>query len=275
MSKQSNERRTQLATVISDFLSERLNAKLEKLDPDDLKRTELTAQFVPVTWIEDAAHRVGQIQAVTHSLKPLHPDAKGSSFFAQPSSLPSLLEVGSHGLGHLFEMDVVGNAAALDVYKFLKLNQGGQSFLDLCIAGDADLLFVFNSDATLARAWMRAFAGLTVPSGQLSSHTQAKQIYWLVGEDPHDDDSYHLLAPLYPTSLIHNVYRQLRNLYKRSCHAWKCSLPYRRLRKYCVPDLASQPCLLPYRQLRNIRIPSAAGAVGSLPYRQLRKVCSS
>ena len=39
-----------------------------------------------------------------------------------------------------------------------------------------------------------------------SSHTQAKQVYRLTGSDPHDDQQFHLLAPLYPTSLAHRVY---------------------------------------------------------------------
>jgi CRISPR-associated protein Csy1 len=47
--------------------------------------------------------------------------------------------------------------------------------------------------------------------GTASSHTNAKQLYWLVGVDAHDDGAYHLLAPLYPTSLVHRVYQQLQD----------------------------------------------------------------
>jgi CRISPR-associated protein Csy1 len=58
---------------------------------------------------------------------------------------------------------------------------------------------------------MAAFAGLAAPRGKASSHTNAKQLYWLVGNDAHDDGAYHLLAPLYPTSLVHRVYQQLQD----------------------------------------------------------------
>lgn len=44
-----------------------------------------------------------------------------------------------------------------------------------------------------------------------SSHTNAKQLYWPTGADAHDDQAFHLLAPLYPTSLVHRVYLQLQD----------------------------------------------------------------
>lgn len=210
MSAQPSGRQAELRLLISDFLSERLNAKLEKLAEDDPKRSELLAQFHPPAWLEDAARRVSQIQAVTHSLKPIHPDAKGSSLFREPRSLAPIQELGSHALGTVFDADVVGNAAALDVYKFLKLEHNGRSLLNLCTEADDDLGTALNSDPATARAWMAAFAGLAEPRGKFSSHTQAKQIYWPVGNDPHDDASYHLLAPLYPTSLVHRVYQTLQ-----------------------------------------------------------------
>ncbi|WP_240905988.1 type I-F CRISPR-associated protein Csy1 [Thiorhodococcus mannitoliphagus] len=210
MSTPLNGRQAALRLLIVDFLSERLSAKLEKLAEDDPKRAALLAQFAPAAWLQDAARRVEQIQAVTHSLKPIHPDAKGSSLFREPHSLTSLAEVGSHTLGSMFEADVVGNAAALDVYKFLKLTYQGRSFLNLAIEADTDFGAALTDDPATASAWMAAFAGLTKARGTFSSHTQAKQIYWPIGDDPHDDAGYHLLAPLYPTSLVHRVYQTLQ-----------------------------------------------------------------
>lgn len=204
-------RQAELHSLIENFLSDRLNAKLEKLAEDDPKRAELAAQFQPAVWLEDAAHRVGQIQAVTHSLKPIHPDAKGSSLYRDPTTLPALAELGSHVLGPQFDVDVVGNAAALDVYKFLRLEYQGRSLLSLATAGDADLSAALSDDSAQAAAWMASFAGLSEARGRLSSHTLAKQIYWLTGNDPHDDAGYHLLAPLYPTSLVHRVYQTLQD----------------------------------------------------------------
>ncbi|WP_338034931.1 type I-F CRISPR-associated protein Csy1 [Lamprobacter modestohalophilus] len=211
VSTQLNGRQQQIHNLIKAFLTERLNAKLEKLPEDDPKRAALIAQFEPAAWLKDAAHRSGQIQVVTHSLKPLHPDAKGTSLFREPTSLEALEEVGSHVLGDDFEIDVVGNAAALDVYKFLKIEYDGRTLLSLALEQDADLAAALDDNLDLAHAWMQAFAGLAQPRLPLRSHTHAKQIYWLVGPDPHDDTGYHLLAPLYPTSLVHRVYQTLQD----------------------------------------------------------------
>jgi CRISPR-associated protein Csy1 len=210
MSTHLNGRQAELRSLVTGFLSERLSTKLEKLAEDDPQRAELQARFQPAIWLDDAARRVGQIQAVTHSLKPVHPDAKGSSLYREPNTLAALTDVGSHVLGGQFDADVVGNAAALDVYKFLKLTHQGQSLLSLASEADADLGAALSDNPTQATEWMAAFANLSEARGRLSSHALAKQLYWPVGADPHDEASYHLLAPLYPASLVHRVYQTLQ-----------------------------------------------------------------
>lgn len=214
MSNQSG-RSTAIREVITQFLNERRDGKLEMLSGDDPKtisaRAELLVQFQLTHWIADAARRVGQIQAVTHSLKPIHPDAKGSSLFCPPVDLPALPLVGSHCLGERYVGDVVGNAAALDVYKFLKLEYGGQNLLAWLRAGDADAVAALSDDPVQAAAWAESFVGLTQPRrGNTSSHSLAKQLYWQVGNDSGQLASFHLLAPLYATSLAHRVYERLQ-----------------------------------------------------------------
>jgi CRISPR-associated protein Csy1 len=119
--------------------------------------------------------------------------------------------VGSHCLGDVFAGDVVGNAAALDVYKFLKQTHEGCSLLALSVAGDADFAAALSVDPAQAQTWLQAFASLTEPRGRVTSHTLAKQLYWRIGEDVHADDSYHLLSPLYASSLAHRVYETLQD----------------------------------------------------------------
>lgn len=215
MQTPSGGRQQELRLLISGFLTERLNSKLEKLSPDDPKYLELRQQYQWAPWIADAARRAAQIQVVTHTLKPIHPDAKGSSLFCPPADLPALDVVGSHCLGADFDSDVVGNAAALDVYKLLKLSLGGQSLLDLCVARDADLAAVLSDDAGEADAWMQSFASLVSSREGLASHTLAKQLYWFVSEaervNPHSDENFHLLAPLFASSLVHRVHMLVRD----------------------------------------------------------------
>lgn len=201
------ERTLRIRATIATFLQERLQARIDKLPDDDPKRSELIAQFQRTTWLEDAARRVRQIQAVTHSLKPIHPDARGTNLYVEPQQLAQHELVGSHSLTRGFAGDVVGNAAALDVYKFLKLQVDGRTLLEWLLANDEAALQALHDDAEQAREWQSAFVGLTLPrEGAIASHPRAKQLYWFWGGDATADEDYHLLAPLYATSLAHAVY---------------------------------------------------------------------
>ncbi len=232
-------------SAVHAFIHGRLQAKLDKLKENDPKRQELLAQHVPTVWLEDAARRVQQIQAVTHSLKPIHPDARGTNLYVEPAALPVLQEVGSHALGQHFTSDVVGNAAALDVYKLLKLEVKGQSLLSALLAEDAAAMQALHDDPQRARTLRDAFVSLTEARTEgASSHTRAKQLYWLVGDDAADDAHYELLAPLYATSLAHVVHVTIQE--HRFGEANKIARQARRERKhhdgmYCeYPDLAVQ-----------------------------------
>lgn len=210
MSLSLSGRSAELRATILRFLQERRDGKLEKLAADDPQRQSLIAQFEFVTWIDDAARRVGQIQAVTHSLKATHPDARGTNFYRPPEGLTKHEAVGSHHLGTDFSGDVVGNAAALDVHKFLKVEYEGRKLLDLMLAGDGDLLSALSDDRAQAATWTQAFTGIVESRGKLASHTQAKQLYWLIeGRDPLEDASYQLLAPVYASSLAHRVFQTI------------------------------------------------------------------
>ena len=204
-----------LRKVIDNFLEERLVSKIEKLPPDDPKYQTLVEQFQFDTWINDAARRVGQLQVVTHSLKPIHPDAKGSNLYAPPESLNEHFLVGSHALPADFSGDVVGNAAALDVYKFLKLEYDGKSLLERVLENDTELAKALSDNPEQAQVWIEAFAAITEPRGEHASHTRGKQLYWLVGDDAadveNDAENFHLLAPLYATSLAHRVFQTINH----------------------------------------------------------------
>ena len=216
--------------AISAFLQERLQAKLDKLKPDDPQRDAVIASFAHDVWLACAAKRVEQIQAVTHSLKPIHADARGTNLYVEPRTLPPLAELGSHALGERFVGDVVGNAAALDVYKMLKLEVNGRSLLTALLAQDADALAALHTDPAQAQALRDAFVSLTQPRAEgPSSHTLAKQLYWLTGTDACDDAHYTLLAPLYATSLAHAVHAQVQE--DRFGEANKAARQARRERK--------------------------------------------
>lgn len=249
--------------AVHAFIQMRLQAKLDELDkletqgkplkadksgniPDyETKRQELRTKYMPLEWLQGAAKRVRNIQSVTHSLKPIHPDAKGTNLFVSPKLLPRIEEMGSHCLGKEFSEDVVGDAAALDVYKLLKIQVGSQSLLAALLANDAGALQALHEDAEQAKALRDAFISLTAArAGGPSSHARAKQLFWLEGGDATDDAQFALLAPLYATSLAHAVYGEIQE--HRFGEANKAARTARRARKahegvfHDYPNLAVQ-----------------------------------
>ncbi len=193
----------QLRAVIQEFLQARLQSKLDK-EKDEDKCQKLTEAFQFDVWIADAAKRVGQIQQITHALKYIHPDAKGTNINSPGNSNVEDHWIGTHTIASSYSPDVVGNAAALDVYKFLRLEVNEKSLLFRAMENDGSLQRALSSDAEQANEWITAFAGLTQSKGELASNKLAKQLYWPV------DGGYHLIAPLFPTSLVHYVWGKMR-----------------------------------------------------------------
>ncbi len=193
-----------IRAVIDGFLQERLKTKLDACKDDD-KRQALLESHQPKTWIADAAHRVSHLQQVSHGLKYTHPDARGTSLSSQGNSVAGDALVGTHTLNSNGIPDVTGNAADLDVHKFLRLEVDGKTLLTRAIEADPALAAALTDDVEQAQSWMAAFAGLAAPRGDPTSHALAKQLYWPL------DDGYHLLSPLFPTSLVHRVWTTIRD----------------------------------------------------------------
>ncbi|PJK14611.1 type I-F CRISPR-associated protein Csy1 [Lysobacteraceae bacterium NML07-0707] len=202
-----DSRKRKFYEAIARFIKERRDAKLKDAEAADSAQA---AKYDYDTWLADAARRVAQIQMVTHVLKATHPDAKGSSLFVPPANLPARDELGSHVLGRQFAEDVVGNAAALDVYKLLKLEVEGQRLLDWLLQADTDLLAALSDNPDTARAYADAFCSLQREADSYASHTYAKQLYWCTGEDACDDAQYILLQPMFPSSLVQAVHEAIQ-----------------------------------------------------------------
>lgn len=194
-------------SAIASFIAERREAKLKGKEEE----LDTASKYEYSAWLADAARRAPQIAMVTHTLKATHPDARGSSLHVVPSTLPAHAQIGTHTLGDQFAEDVVGNAAALDVFKFLKLEVEGRSLLDWMRAGDPALREALDPDATVAENWIKAFCGLIRAGEAPASHALAKQVYWLAGEDSCADNQYHLLQPLFSSALAHAVHTEVND----------------------------------------------------------------
>ncbi|QBB69467.1 type I-F CRISPR-associated protein Csy1 [Pseudolysobacter antarcticus] len=209
---EDTERTTRSAlfrSAITQFIHERRDAKLKATSEDTNETT--SSKYEYGAWLADAARRVNQIQAVTHVLKATHPDARGSNLHAAPETLPAHAEIGTHVLGASYADDIVGNAAALDVYKLLKIEVDGKRLLDWMQVDDTDLLTALHDDVAVAKTWANAFKGLLRPVESWSSHEKAKQLYWCVKGEPTDNASYHLLQPMFSSTLTHAVHAEIND----------------------------------------------------------------
>lgn len=214
MSVELSGRARRIRACIHAYIETRFREKTEKLDPSSVEYDKRVAEYEPYTWLASAAERSGQIQVVTHPLKATYPDAKlseSSSLFAPPSQVAASEYVSSRVLGTSFLYDVSGNAAALDVYGLLRQELEGTTLLALCVAMDRDALAALHDDPAIASSWMNAFRAVTdARTPRLASSTGAKQLLWLSGDDPVNDEDYCVLSPMYPSHLSTQIFQEIQ-----------------------------------------------------------------
>ena len=241
-----------LRETIDGFLVARRDEKLEKLAPDDPRYERITTQHDRHVWLAGAAQLVSDIQAATHVLKATHPNARRdpatrirTNIYRHPKDLFETNLVGSKSLSKNFISDVaVDNAASLGVFKLLKLEYKSKSFLNWIQEDRISSIYAMSDDVQLAEEWANAFLSFIETPEKLASHALAKQLYWLVGDDPCEDAQFHLLAPLYASSLAHSVYMTIQE--HRFGKETKTAREARRSTGYCenilheYPNLAEQ-----------------------------------
>lgn len=214
MSVELSGRARRIRSCIHEYIETRFREKTEKLDPSSDEYEKRLSEYEPYTWLASAAERSGQIQVVTHPLKATYPDAKlseSSSLFAPPSQVAVSAYFSSRDLGTSFQYDVSGNAAALDVYGLLRQEFEDTTVLALCVAMDNDTLSALHDDPAIASSWMNAFRAVTdARTPRLASSTGAKQILWLCGDDPVNDEEYCVLSPMYPSHLSTRIFQAIQ-----------------------------------------------------------------
>lgn len=195
--------------AIHQFIAERRDAKLKGSSEDSVDADK----YDPATWLQGAAKRVGRIQLATHTPKSPHPSAKGTALHCPPGQLRHHALIGTHSLSTHTD-DVVGDAAALDVNKFLNIQIDGKRLLDWFLTDDADAIAALHTDPTLARDMADAFKNLIRTNKDWASHPLAKQVYWWVDSDgdsdPADNTCYHLLQPMFSSSFTHALHADIQ-----------------------------------------------------------------
>lgn len=199
------ERTQRFRSAIAAFIDSERRDKEKPNDRSD--RYEYQA------WLRNAAASAKEIQLATFPIKATFPDIhinRASSLFIQGKDLTQHQEIGTHLVKHDV-WDATGNAAKLGVFKFLsKVVVDGQPLVHWLLIDDPDLLAALSDDEAQAKELARSFKMVDRRDSEPASESRAKQVYWLIGDNPEDDGGYHLLQPLFSSSLAHEVHGDIQ-----------------------------------------------------------------
>ncbi len=189
---------------IRKFLAERqatwLKGKIKpEMDEEEIAKwtSEGSDKFSLAQWLPDAAKRARQLSMVSHPGKFSHPGAQASSVIASGHfEADGYLRSGNVD----YEQDVLGNAAAMDVYKFLmiKLNDGQTVLTHLEQDSEAiqQALRIQSTDYSVLK---QGFLAIKQEGDAVYTDRLVKQVYFPVDEEK---DEYHLLSILTPSGLM-------------------------------------------------------------------------
>lgn len=203
-----------LAPSIQTFLDERKENWLKKkinnkttAEEESLFKQQANDLFSLASWLPDAAKRAKQLSLTSHPAKFSHPNAKTTPIIAAAEAEND----GYLRTGNLNKpADVFGNAAAMDVYKFLKLPmQDGRDVLTHLEQKTPEIQKQFSLPTAGYQELEQGLLAIKDSNANEATHARVKQVYFPV------EDDYHLLSVLTPSSLMFAL-KQRINQYRFS-----------------------------------------------------------
>lgn len=206
-----------LDPAIAAFFSERKKAWLKKrLKPDmsNLEETTIAHECEEVfsleNWLPNAAKRAGQMSISTHPCTFSHPSARKNKNGYVTSIIASAV---SQADGYLRsgnsngELDALGNAAALDVYKFLSVvTDDGRTVIEH-IRQDTDLAKALLSIKSESYNNLKVnFMAMVTSDKTMVTSSKIKQVYFPM------DKGYHLLSILSNSGIIFELRKRIDTL---------------------------------------------------------------
>jgi len=204
-----------LDPAIQNFLNDRkenwLKKKIKSNTSDEEKaQFEQSAleDFSLASWLPNAAKRAKQLSLVSHPGKFTHPSARISSIIA--TEYPK--QDGFVRTGNVkAELDVLGNAAALDVYKFLSLElEDGQTILShLEQSSERIKQQLAIPTAEFQEIENGLMAIKSDNESQVKTSGKIKQVYFPVNKEQSD---YHLLSIVTPSNLMFKLKERINDI---------------------------------------------------------------
>ncbi|WJG10670.1 type I-F CRISPR-associated protein Csy1 [Aliiglaciecola sp. LCG003] len=215
-------------SVITTFFDERKAAWLKKnisttMSEIEIREKELECEsvFSLMHWLPNAAKRAGQISISTHPCTFSHPSSRknkngyASSVIANSQSAnDGFLRSGNVAVN----TDALGNAAALDVYKFLTLlMEDGQTLIEH-LEQDTDLALSLLSlpnaeESQNYQMLKKGFLAITSGSGESITSSKIKQVFFPITVDLPTQQSgaenYHQLSILTASGIVFELRKRL------------------------------------------------------------------
>lgn len=189
-----------------DWLKKKAKASMGEAEIKALNN-ECDQHFSLENWMPNAAKRAGQISIATHPCTFSHPSARKNKNGYVSSIIADVKSVNN---GYLIsgnvaaEKDALGNAAALDVYKFLTLiMDDGVSLLEH-IQNDSELsqkLLKINS--TSYQKLKQDFLAMVSSDSENITSSKVKQVFFPV------DNGYHQLSLLTNSGISYQLRKRL------------------------------------------------------------------
>ncbi|MTC57091.1 MULTISPECIES: type I-F CRISPR-associated protein Csy1 [Providencia] len=171
---------------------------------------ECDAVFSLARWLPNAAKRAGQISLSTHPCTFSHPSSRKNKNGYVTAILAETEHTNDGFLrsGNVaVETDALGNAAALDVYKFLMLKLQDNKTLLAHIQDETDLAKSVLAQGDESYQVLRdGFLEMASTDDSVITSSKIKQVYfpvWL------EEIEYHLLSPLTPSGLVFELRQRI------------------------------------------------------------------
>jgi CRISPR-associated protein Csy1 len=200
-----------------DHAQEEIKALDKELQKKDLEleqqkklqeeRSTIISKKIRDPWLEKTSRFWNKVFRVTHVAKFTHSSISGadSIFF---DSVPAGRDhyIGTHVLDGDMPIDFVANAAYLGLASFLMMEYDGATVMELADSRDEVLIQALSDDRRKAEDWVERLASVPKGERKMASHTLAKQVFFPVS----DEEAYHLISPVFPSSLVHVVQERIR-----------------------------------------------------------------
>ena len=193
-------------------LIEKKNVKLKKLDED---RRCSSSTEIP-KWLDENSNKSGSIKKATHLLRFTHSSSVADGVLLTEKSEDEYLTTSSLS-SRVYDM-AHNNGNLVSVSRFLALEKGATSIFDEIAKEKFNFLEPFSKDEVQIKKWIKGFKKLVVNEVKIRTVDKAKQIYFplsnvieLDDNGDVDNKNYHLIAPLFSSSLAEELYSQQKD----------------------------------------------------------------